>query len=881
MNTTQLYKKLQKLVDPVSKDDFIFDLLDAYTIPKAQITQLRNGTNNRSNVEGQLILARKVLFQPADSDSLFTKMEDLRNDQRCMRHKPRFFVVTDFKSLLAYDTKVDDTLDIPLNELPKNMEFFMPWAGRERYAETMENPADVKAAERMARLYDEILRNNPDAEKDPGERHKLNVFLSRLLFCFFAEDTDIFPNNIFSKAITELTEDDGSDLDKFLNQLFEVLNTENREGCIDQLCKFPYVNGGLFGDSYDAPKMTRRARRMIIDCGALDWSEINPDIFGSMIQAVVDPEQRGGLGMHYTSVPNIMKVIEPLFLNDLREEFEKFYDDPKKLAKLLNRIRQIRFFDPACGSGNFLIITYKEIRKLEMEIVERRKNLDGYIPLHSLITLDHFYGIEIDDFAHEVAILSLWLAEHQMNVQFKKRFRDARPALPLREGGNIICGNATLANWNKVCPKSNNAEIYVMGNPPYLGATYQNDSQKEDLARILSEEGKKNKNLDYISCWFIKAAKYIRSSKCEFSFVSTNSICQGEQVAILWPIVLKQGLEIGFVHKSFKWTNSAQGNAGVICIVVGVRNTSKKIKKIYDDNISYDVKRISPYLIDGPTVYVEKERDPISNIPKMLYGSKAADGGNLFLDNAEMQEIVESYPSASVLIKRALGSKEYIQSITRWCIWITPQDLELAKSIPSIWDRVEKVKDFRLNSSKKQTVENASIPYQFTEVRQSSEGAILVPRVSSERRDYIPIGFLDGNSVITDLAFSINDPELYVFALISSRMHMTWVKAVAGRLKTDYRYSSVLCYNTFPVPKLSTSQKNQLEELSYAILDIRDEHIGKTMADLYDPNKMPDDLRKAHHELDLAVDRCYRKKTFESDSERLSYLFKMYDKMTS
>ncbi|GAB6178153.1 class I SAM-dependent DNA methyltransferase [Desulfobaculum senezii] len=798
-----------------------------------------------------------------------------------MRHKPRFFVVTDFKSLLAYDTKVDDTLDIPLIELPKNMEFFMPWAGRERYAETMENPADVKAAERMARLYDEILRNNPDAEKDLGERHKLNVFLSRLLFCFFAEDTDIFPNNIFSKAITELTEDDGSDLDKFLNQLFEVLNTESREGCIDQLCKFPYVNGGLFGDSYDAPKMTSRARRMVIECGALDWSEINPDIFGSMIQAVVDPEQRGGLGMHYTSVPNIMKVIEPLFLNELREEFEKAYDDPKKLAKLLNRIRRIRFFDPACGSGNFLIITYKEIRKLEMEIVERRKNLDGYIPLHSLITLDHFYGIEIDDFAHEVAILSLWLAEHQMNVQFKERFGNTSPALPLKESGNVICDNACRLNWEKVCPIRKQDEIFIMGNPPYLGARFQNKEQKEDIQKIYGQFGRAKK-VDYITCWFLLAAQYSsKNQNSRYAFVSTNSICQGEHIALLWPHIWNMGLEIFFGHQSFKWNNQAKGSAAVICVVVGVRNKSNASKHIYTADAKSTVRGISPYLTEGGDTYISRCSSPMAAIPHMDFGNMPMDGGNLILSPHEKDELIEAYPESADLIKRLYGSQEYLKGIERWCLWIDNDQRELAESIPPIARRISEVKKMRLSSSDAGTRKVAERPHQFREMKISRKRMLVLPRVSSERREYIPIGFLGADCIATDLVFAIYDPETYIFGLLSSKIHMAWVKSVAGRLKTDFRYSSVLCYNPFPVPRITKSQKKMLEELSLDVLDIRNEHIGKTMAELYDPDKMPDDLREAHHQLDLAVDSCYRKKPFESDSERLEHLFKMYEKMTA
>ncbi len=754
----------------------------------------------------------------------------------------------------------------------------MPWAGKERYAEAQENPADVKAAERMARLYDEILRNNPEAEKAPKERHKLNVFLSRLLFCFFAEDTDIFPNTIFSKAIHELTEEDGSDLDSFLNQLFEVLNTENRKGCIDQLCKFPYVNGGLFGDSYDAPKMTRRARRMIIDCGALDWSEINPDIFGSMIQAVVAPEQRGGLGMHYTSVPNIMKVIEPLFLNDLWEEFENAKNNTKKLAKLLNRISRIRFFDPACGSGNFLIITYKEIRKLEMAILEQRQRLDGYIPLHSLITLDHFYGIEIDDFAHEVAILSLWLAEHLMNVQFKKKFGDARPALPLKEAGNVVCGNACRLDWTKVCPAQKEDEVFIMGNPPYLGARMQTAEHKADLIHVCSKHGKA-KNIDYIFAWFFKAADFIKESMSKFSFVSTNSICQGEQVDLLWSPVLSNRLEIFFAHKSFKWTNNAKYGAGVICVVVGVQNKSKVKKYLYEKTEKRLCGNINPYLSDAPDIFVKRTSRSISRFPRMIAGNKAVDGGHLFLDPADLEKAANE--GCSHLIRKVVGADEFLNGKQRWCLWITEDTLEEALKFPFVEDRIKKTEKYRNNKTDSGAKYLAKFPYRFREMNKPRKNAIFIPTVSSERREYIPLGYLGKDDVVIAPNQVIYDPGIFIFGVLSSRMHMVWVQTVAGRLKTDYRYSSVLCYNTFPMPSLSNELKEMLGDLAYKVLDVRDEHVGMTMAELYDPDKMPNDLRIAHHQLDLAVDSCYRNKSFESDSDRLEHLFKLYIEMTA
>lgn len=878
MKKSLLYKKLEKLVNPISQEEFIYDLLLAYGTPKANITRLKKGVMNKSKVDRQVLLAKKVFFQFVDSDLSLSTLEDLRDDPLAKRHSPRFLVVTDGQSLLANDTKIDDTLDIEADDLPKYMEFFMPLAGRERYSEVPENPADVKAAERMARLYDEILKSNPHAEKDATERHKLNVFLSRLLFCFFAEDTGIFPDRIFSRNITELTKEDGSDLDSFLNQLFEILNTQKRDGCMEQLCKFPYVNGGLFGDSYDAPRMTQRARRMVLGCGALDWSEINPDIFGSMIQAVATPETRSKVGMHYTSVPNIMKVIEPLFLNELSEEFEKAKGNKKLLERLHRRLCRMRFFDPACGSGNFLIITYKEIRKLEMKIFEQRQRIDGYIPLRSMIMLDHFYGIELDDFAHEVAILSLWLTEHQMNVHFKNKFGEARPTLPLRESGNIVCGNACALSWEQVCP--NDGETIIMGNPPYHGFSVQSSEQKKEILDVFTGEDEPKK-VDYISCWFLKASRFVKNKNAQFAFVSTNSICQGEQVAKLWPIFLGSCLEIGFAHLSFKWSNSAKGGAGVTCCVVGVRNIKNRKKIIYSNGKAVTVSNISPYLFDGPTVYVGKSSKSSSGLPDICYGSMARDGGNLFFTSDEKKQLVGQYPAALKFLKRVYGSYEFIHNVERWCLWIEDQDVELARQIPEIDNRLELVADFRSESKARSTRDYSIYPNRFRQRAYKCAESMIIPRISSERREYIPIGFLGENCVITDLAFAIYNPEGYLFGLLSSRMHMAWVRAVAGRLKTDYRYSSVLCYNTFPVPELTSKQKKELEELSVSIGDVREEYIGKTMADLYDPDTMPEDLRDAHHQLDLAVDRCYRKKPFESDSERLEILFKMYEKLSS
>ena len=720
-----------------------------------------------------------------------------------------------------------------------------------------ETLADIKAAERMGRLYDIILEENP-CETD-AERHSLNIFLSRLLFCFFAEDTGIFSDDQFTNAVASHTDTDGSDLQSYLQKLFQVLSIEDRDGYPQFLQNFPYVNGGLFAKEYPVPRFGAKARKIIIECGGLNWKEINPDIFGSMIQAVVHNSQRGNLGMHYTSVVNIMKVIEPLFLNDLQEEFEKAGDSKVKLKKLLTRIANLRIFDPACGSGNFLIIVYKELCRLEIEVFKilyGKQQHVGEVRTLSNIKLTQFYGIELDDFAHETAKLSLWLAEHQMNLAFKTVFNDAKPTLPLQDGGNIVCGNATRLDWEEVCPKEEGTEIYILGNPPYLGSSMQSKEQKTDKD-IVFEAIKGYKNLDYIACWFLIGAKYIKGCKSQLAFVSTNSICQGEQVAMLWPHIFGLNLEIGFAHQSFKWTNNARGNAGVTCVVVGVRNLLNRKKNLFHGINSLSTKNITPYLTSGGNLVVMKRRRPFSNVPIMSYGNKAADGGFLSLIESERDELLSVSPKADTYIRELKGSVEFINDKKRYCLWIENNELEQAKSIPKIRKRIDNVREFRLSSRKKATQEKAKTAHRFAETRYASKDSIIIPRVSSERRHYIPIGFLGSDTIILDSAQAIYDPPTYIFAIISSRMHMTWVRAVAGRLKTDYRYSSALCYNTFPFPEISE----------------------KTMAQLYDPDKMPDGLHQAHHEMDLAVEKCYRSRPFKDDEERLAYLFKLYEQM--
>lgn len=881
MNITQITNSLEtllsKLKDTESSGEFIYDLLLAYNIPNASIARLKKGGLNQSTNEGVIAWKTKLFYKPVlTTENVHEIMDELKVDKGVLKHHPRFIIVTDFVTLLAWDTKMAEPLDIPIAQLVQHYDFFLPWAGMEKATHQYENPADVKAAEKMAKLYDEIKKDNTTNSKE--EVHNLNVFLSRLLFCFFAEDTGIFEKSQFTHDIKDHTQEDGHDLHTYLDRLFSIMNAPTREDSLPKhLSEFPYVNGGLFRNQHHAPVFSRRSRQMLIECGELDWAAINPDIFGSMIQAVITPEHRGGMGMHYTSVPNIMKVIEPLFLDNLLEEFDNAKGNTKKINDLLKRLWSIKIFDPACGSGNFLIIAYKKMRELEMEIFKEIDRINQtFSNQFTGISLDNFYGIELDDFAHEIAILSLWLAEHQMNQAFFKEFGRTRPALPLKETGNIVHGNATRLDWEVVCPKKENDEIYILGNPPYLGFSLQSQTQKEDMALFFNGTTK----LDYIACWFLKGADFIRNTNAQFAFVSTNSICQGEQVAMLWQHIFDKNLEISFAHTSFKWVNNAKANAAVIVIIVGVRNIlDKRQKFLFLEDRKISVQNINAYLSQGKNIIIEKRNTSLSNFKEIVLGNMAKDGGHLFLTDEEKESILSEYPSASNLIREATGSNEFINDISQFCLWIDKDTYPQALAIPPIKSRIENVAQMRNESVKNATKEYAQLPYRFVEIRHQETNSLLIPRVSSERRDYIPIGFITSGSIIKDSAYGIYNPDLFIFSTLISRMHMVWVRAVAGRLKSDYRYSNVLCYNTFPFPPISDAQKDELKRHVFTILAEREEHSEKTLAQLYDPDKMPEGLREAHHQNDLAVERCYRSKPFESDEERLEYLFKLYEKM--
>lgn len=901
--------------------DVIYELLAAYGRSKSAITQLREGHLNKAEDAGAVLQKDVVYFKTfVVGASLEHEVSELYEDPLTQRYNPRYLIATDLTNLAAKDNLKGTTLTIKLADIDNHLDFFYGWTGDEVVDTKTEAVADRRAADKMNELYVEIEKQNrAEFVGNQNFRHELNVFFTRLLFCFFAEDTGIYTDKQFTDAIKTYTQTDGSDLAWFFGELFTSLDTEDKSALKTPFKEFPYVNGSIFNTSKHAiaiPKFSAQARHLILECGRQNWGEINPDIFGTIFQGVVDPERRDENGMDYTSVPNIMKVIKPLFLDGLHEEFDKAYDSEKKLWALLGRVQKIKIFDPACGSGNFLIIAYKELRQLQHAIIGRIDELmptgiGVKIPDNQLININNFYGIEIDDFAHELAVLSLFLAKHQMNQEFTEQFGKALSIIPLMDIPTIVRGNAARLDWQEVCanvPHRLNPveqlqaaleiddmepieqqeilarytydEIYLIGNPPYKGARLQTNDQKADFKAYFGDEDYSG-NLDYISIWFIKGARYIKQSQAKLAFVSTNSVAQGEHVGIMFPKIFDEGVEIGLAHTSFKWQNSARDNAGVTVIVIGLQNEQKGDKYIYNDGIRHGVSHINAYLAASDANIVYKRSKPLSKVPEIAFGSMPNDGGNLILDKDEKQSLVESSPAAEEFVKQFIGAEDYIHDKPRYCLWITAEDYEQAKQIPAIADRINKVYELRSESKRGATNKLAATPYSFGEIRYKPTSSIIVPSVSSERRKYIPMGFLDKDTVISNAANAIYDAEPWLFALLESNMHMAWIRTVCGQLETRIRYASTLGYNTFPVHALLETEKDVLNKSARRILLARAAHPEKTLADMYDPDKMPADLREAHEENDHLVDNLYKKGGFTNDEDRLAALFDLYEQMTA
>lgn len=893
VNQGTILNLLEQACLKLNPDEFIYQFMDAYGFPKSTVTRLRNSDDDRNVGEGSDIGVKKKLYfkRVSQGADVGEAADALKTSDAVTRNDIRFVIATDFKTLVAYDLKADERLEVAIDELHKDYGFFLPLAGYEKAVMYSEHPADLKASEKMGQLFDMIRERNDLTKAE--DIHALNVFLTRLLFCFYAEDTGIFAEAQMTSALQLYTKADGSDVDQFFTDLFTVLNLDanapERQAMPSHFQAFPFVNGGLFAVDEPVPEFGAKARRILLDCGSLDWSQINPDIFGSMFQAVIDPDQRGSLGQHYTSVSNIMKVIQPLFLDDLYSELEKSQGNERKLKALLLRLQNIRVFDPACGSGNFLIIAYKELRKLEMEIIDALNATGAQsVMYYSGIRLSQFFGIEIDDFAHEVAILSLWLAEHQMNTAFKAKFGYTEAALPLRDSGHIVCGNSLRLDWEEVCSKENEQaepyEVYVCGNPPFLGTTGRSQEQSDDMKSVFSDF-KSIGYLDFVSAWFWKAANYIVQSQARSAFVSTSSICQGDQASLLWPPIFEKGVSIGFCYKTFAWGNSAKSNAAVHVVIIGLKNQSDSYQpKIYEavngNILCQEVKGISPYLIAGTSLAVAPKTRPFLNVEKMVKGSQATDGGNLFLTKDERNTFLLKYPQYAHWVRKILGANEFINSGDRWCFWLADISLDEAMTVPEVAERCDKIKELRINAGHPAALRGAERPHTFLQIAQPIDGNyLLVPSVSSERRDYVPIGFMDAEVISSNLNMMVPNATLYEFGILTSEIHNDWMRTVAGRLESRYRYSATLVYNTFPWPDVSEPQRKAIEALAEEILLVREDYSGKTLAELYDPDKMPQPLLDAHKALDRAVEKLYRDRPFRDASERLEHLFARYEKL--
>lgn len=868
-------------VDVDAGRDLIYELLAAYGIPQSSITRLRTGAYDKSGDGNTVLWKNKVwdeFLADTDDDRLLAALDRAQANTDIGRLKPRFYVAHNDRRLAAVDSRLGQTLDVALDDLARHAAFFMPWAGAEKTRSETITYVDTKVAQEMAKLYDEVIVANPDLPSTDDGRRDLNIFFSRLLFCFFAEDTGVFDDGIFTDAVNRLTATDGTDTAAFLDQLFAILDTpdDQRSAVPSHFEVFGYVNGSLFSDRLAAPTFSRRARNIVVDCGTLDWSSINPDIFGSMIQAVTAGEDRSNLGMHYTSVENILKVLNPLFLDDLEERLAAA-DTVRKLEALLDHLGEIRVFDPACGSGNFLIVAYKRLRSLEHRILERLAEIDSSkaaLFADSRISLESFYGIEIDDFAHDIAKLSLWFAKHQMNLEYNELFGIDRPLIPLAESGAIVSANAARANWEDVCPPTQST--FVCGNPPYLGAKLQKAQHRSDFANYFLDENY-SKNLDYISIWFAKSADYLRLSNNKAALVSTNSVCQGQHVGLLWPLLFDRLVEIDFAHTSFEWSNGAPGSAGVNCVVIGLAPRGTGQRRLFGNDEVRKVANINPYLVASPdNTVVTRLRDPLASVPKATLGSMAKDGNNLILSPGERHDLLVGQPDAERFVKPYVGSSELLNSVPRYCLWIEDHELDEAREVAGIRQRLDAVVQFRRNSKDRDASKFVDRPHRFVQTAYRSTPCIAIPGVSSARRSFIPLGWFPAGTVLSYATFAVYDAAPWLFALLHSTLHMAWVRSVGGRMKSDYRYSNTLCYNTFPFPDLDDDQKAGLNEAALRILAARERWPDRSLAQLYDPDKMPANLRAAHEANDELVDSLHWSKPFASDADRMELLLGMY-----
>lgn len=870
LSPSEIYENFDALAQQkLIGGEFGLALMEAVGAPRATITKLRDEAATGSFSWTRMLRFETVALGEADRTLERMKAEAA---SAAKTKRPRLLVAYDGEGIAGHDTKIGDDIHEGVDVLPMEAEFFFPLGGHERYVPAPERQADVRATKHISRFFDAVRDANPSWSTE-ADRHAMNLFMVRVLFCLFAEDVGIFEADLFKSALIQSTQVDGSDLAAFLDGAFLHMATEpdKRPKAARGWAKLPYVNGGLFEETSQMPTLDSRCRKQLLACAKLNWRTINPDIFGSMLQAVVDIDKRGEMGMHYTSPSNIAKVLNPILLDDLRTELEKAGSNKGRLHDLLSRLGRIRIFDPACGSGNFLILAYKDLRAIEMEIFIRLGEF-----AHPVVKLENFYGIEIDDFACQTARLGLWIAEYQVNENFRQKMGKAPPALPLTAAGNIICDNSARANWSEACPLDSAKETFVVGNPPFKGSKNQTSEQRDDMEFVFSNSVPTYSELDYVTIWFWRGVEYAHTHGCQFAFVSTNSICQGASVSLLWPKLLGD-LEILFAHKSFKWSNLAAKNAGVTCVIVGIGPKTSAQKRLYDVGTYNLVDKIGPYLAANVETIVERRSTPLSpDFDAMVFGNMPNNGDALLLSRTEVERLP---PEAKPYVRRLYGSQELIKGKERWCIWVLPAEAHDAINIHQLQERFEIVRKKRLKSSDASARKMASTPWSFREQNQAQSHAILIPRHSSENRNWLPVDVIDRRGVPHDSLFALYDADIWQAAIISSRMHILWLETVGGRLETRLRYSNSIVWNNFPMLNITSRRKDELEEHWWEIDRARKEAgFGRTLADLYVPKTMPPDLRRAHEELDETVEAIFGSRKYRSDADRIEHMLQLYER---
>lgn len=905
MNAVEIEEAISTLFEnPLDPSTFAKEFLEGFGNKETVIRRLQSATS-LSDIEGAVLQRNNIHFKVCEKHKVNFVFNELKASPATTKYKARFILATDGITVEAEDLHGEASLVCDYADFPNHFGYFLPLAGIETVKQIRDSSFDIRATSRLNRLYVELLKDNPSWGASEN-RHEMNHFMARLIFCFFAEDTDIFKGNrIFITTVEQMSERDSSNTHEIISEIFRSLNTKNADRAGEKLPRwtdsFPYVNGGLFAGNIEVPRFSKLARSYLLHIGSLDWTKINPDIFGSMIQAVADDEERGELGMHYTSVPNILKVLNPLFLDELRGHLEMAGDNLRTLLNLRKRISKIRVFDPACGSGNFLVIAYKQLREIENEINIRR----GEVGKKSDILLTNFRGIELRDFSAEIARLALIIAEYQCDLVYRGQKEALDDFLPLDSQNWITSGNALSIDWLSLWPtkgakvkvlsddlfesfennseidfSSDEGEIFICGNPPYKGRNKKEEEQKKETLSIFSKYKGSFASLDYVANWIIKSAEYCKTTNAKAGLVATNSVCQGEQVSLLWPLVFKLGAHISFAHTSFKWSNLASDKAGVTVVILGLSVENQKECLLYSEDEVRKVALIGPYLIPNSDAIITKSESPISDVATMHLGNMAKDGGNLIMSLSEANDLIVTKGVNPCYIRKFYGSEELIHAKPRACLWIEDGESERAASNPSIRAIFDRVRDFRLTSKATSTKNFADLPHRFVQLSGAKgDRVIVVPKVSSENRPYLPVDYCLSGPVISDKCYAIYDAPLWNLSLIASKLHYIWIGTVCSRLEMRFSYGNKLGWNTFPLITLTEKNKVDLTKCAEDILLARESHFPATIADLYEPDSMPKNLREAHEHNDEVLERIYIGRKFKNDTERLEKLFELYTKM--